>query len=203
MSKIFLFDLGNVLAKSLDNNELYRNLNCKISYEEFEKYWFYDDIVINAHKGTVTDEYHIKKLLEYCKSNLTVEEFYKIYNKLDNSMYQDTIDLINMLKNKGFKVGILSNLRLMDYDRYKDQINLLDLDYQFLSYEMGCIKPYKEIYEFVIKKCSCDPKNIVFFDDNINNVEGARKCGIDAYNVTGDNIKKVFGEMYDIILINN
>lgn len=35
MDKIFLFDLGGVLAKRLDDYDLYNKLNCKISYEDF------------------------------------------------------------------------------------------------------------------------------------------------------------------------
>ena len=198
MNKIFLFDLGNVLAKSIDNHELYNKLNCKIPYDEFEHYWFDNEIVIDAHKGLVTDQFHIEKLLEFCKSNLTIEEFYKMYSKLDNYLYNDTLNLIKFLKDKGYKVGILSNLRLMDYERYKYQIDSLNLDYQFLSYEMKCIKPGKEIYEKVIEKCKCSPDNIVFFDDNIRNVNGAKRCGIDAYNVTGENIKEIFIKNFNI-----
>ena len=132
MNKVFLFDLGNVLAKPLNNYELYENLRCKISYQEFENYWFWNEVVIKAHKGLVPDEYHIKKLLEFCKSDLSVKDFYIMYNELDNSLYEDTINIIKKLKEE-YKVGILSNLRLMDYNRYKETIDLLNLDYKFLS----------------------------------------------------------------------
>lgn len=192
MSKVILFDLGNVLARPLNNYELYENLKCKISYQEFENYWFCDEVVIDAHKGLVSDEYHIKKLLEFCKSDLSIKDFYTIYNELDNSLYIDTVNIIKKLKDDGYKVGILSNLRLMDYNRYKDAINLLNLDYEFLSYEMGFIKPYDEIYQMVIQKCNCDSKDIVFFDDNKKNVDGAKRCGINAYLATGENIKEIF-----------
>ena len=39
MDRIFLFDLGNVLAKSLDDYYLYNKLNCKIPYNEFLQYF--------------------------------------------------------------------------------------------------------------------------------------------------------------------
>ena len=44
----------------------------------------------------------------------------------------------------------------------------------------------------VIQKCNCDSKDIVFFDDNKKNVEGAKRCGINAYLATGENIKEIF-----------
>lgn len=190
MDKVFLFDLGNVLAKPLDNHELYNKLNCKITYEQFEEYWFGNDLVIKAHEGLVSDKIHIDALLKYCKSNLSIDDFYKVYNSLDNSLYNNTINIIKELKKKHYKIGLLSNLRLMDFNRYKEQLEQLNFDYMFLSYKMKCIKPSNDIYEKVINSIGIKPQNIIFFDDNHKNVQGALKNGIMAYLVTGNNIKE-------------
>lgn len=198
MNKIFLFDLGGVLLQPMDNHKLYENLNCKISYEEFEHYWFSDKTVIDAHKGLVTDEFHIEELLKYIGSNLTIKDFYDIYNELSQPFYSDTIEMIKTLKAKHYRVGILSNLRLMDYNNCSTKLDELDLDFQFLSYEMKCLKPDKEIYELVIQECNCNPNDIIFFDDNIKNVNGAKECGINAYVATGENMKEVFKNKINI-----
>ena len=87
MDRIFLFDLGNVLAKSLDDYGLYNKLNCKISYDEFLQYWWGDDLVLKAHMGLATDDEHVEALLKFCKSDLSINQFYEIYNSLDNSLY--------------------------------------------------------------------------------------------------------------------
>lgn len=203
MDKVFLFDLGNVLAKPIDNHELYDKLNCKITYEQFEKYWFENALVIKAHEGKVSDKVHIEALLEYCKSSLSIDEFYNIYNSLNNSLYPDTIKIIEELKNKHYKVGLLSNLRLMDFNRYKEQLEQLNFDYMFLSYKMKCIKPNNAIYEKVINTTGIKPQNIIFFDDNKKNVQGALKCGITAYLVTGDTIKEFIKNNFDEFTINH
>lgn len=195
MDRIFLFDLGDVLVKFLDDYDLYNKLNCKISYDEFLPYWWGDDLVIKAHMGLATDDEHVEALLKFCKSDLSISEFYEIYNNLDKSLYNDTVQIINELKNKGYKVGLLSNLRLMDYKRYEEQIKKIDFDYVFLSYEMKCIKPSKDIYLQVINTLNCEANNIIFFDDNERNVEGAKAVGINAYQVTGKNIKEVFNKI--------
>lgn len=198
MNRIFLFDLGNVLAKPLNDYDLYNKLNCKISYDEFLQYWWGDDLVLKAHMGLATDDEHVEALLKFCKSDLSINQFYEIYNSLDNSLYDDTIEIINGLKSKGYKVGLLSNLRLMDYERYKQQIKKINFDYVFLSYEMKCIKPSKDIYLQVIKTINCRADNIIFFDDNEKNVNGAKLLGINAYQVTGENIKEAFDKIIDI-----
>ena len=198
MDRIFLFDLGNVLAKSLDDYYLYNKLNCKIPYNEFLQYWWSDDLVLKAHMGLATDDEHVEALLKFCKSDLSINQFYEIYNSLDNSFYDETMKIINELKNKGYKVGLLSNLRLMDYKRYEEQIKKINFDYLFLSYEIKCIKPSSDIYLQVIDALDCEADNIIFFDDNQKNVNGAKQLGINAYQVTGENIKEIFYKIINI-----
>ena len=198
MDRIFLFDLGNVLAKSLDDYYLYNKLNCKIPYNEFLQYWWSDDLVLKAHMGLATDDEHVEALLKFCKSDLSINQFYEIYNSLDNSLYDETLKIINELKNKGYKVGLLSNLRLMDYKRYEEQIKKINFDYLFLSYEIKCIKPSSDIYLQVIDALDCEADNIIFFDDNQKNVNGAKQLGINAYQVTGENIKEIFYKIINI-----
>ena len=105
---------------------------------------------------------------------------------------------MNELKNKGYKVGLLSNLRLMDYKRYEEQIKKINFDYLFLSYEIKCIKPSSDIYLQVIDALDCEADNIIFFDDNQKNVNGAKQLGINAYQVTGENIKEIFYKIINI-----
>lgn len=198
MDRIFLFDLGNVLAKSLDDYYLYNKLNCKIPYNEFLQYWWSDDLVLKAHMGLATDDEHVEAVLKFCKSDLSINQFYEIYNSLDNSLYDETLEIINELKNKGYKVGLLSNLRLMDYKRYEEQIKKINFDYLFLSYEIKCIKPSSDIYLQVIDALDCEADNIIFFDDNQKNVNGAKQLGINAYQVTGENIKEIFYKIINI-----
>lgn len=198
MDRIFLFDLGNVLAKSLDDYYLYNKLNCKIPYNEFLQYWWSDDLVLKTHMGLATDDEHVEALLKFCKSDLSINQFYEIYNSLDNSLYDETLEIINELKNKGYKVGLLSNLRLMDYKRYEEQIKKINFDYLFLSYEIKCIKPSSDIYLQVIDALDCEADNIIFFDDNQKNVNGAKQLGINAYQVTGENIKEIFYKIINI-----
>lgn len=153
--------------------------------------------------GIITDDEHVEALLNFCKSDLSVNEFYEIYNRLDNSLYSDTVQIINELKGMGYKVGLLSNLRLMDYKRYEEKIKIINFDYVFLSYEMKCIKPSKDIYLKVIDKLNCEANKIIFFDDNKKNVNGAKLVGINAYQSTGENIKKIFDKIIKKQYIHN
>lgn len=192
---IVLFDLGQVLVYPLKEEDLFDVIKPEISYEEFCNYWRYSKTLDDAHQGVILDSYYIQCLLEHCKSKVTVKEFYDKYITMTNGLYSDTVKIIKKLQENKIKVGVLSNLREMDYERHKEEIEPFKFDYLFLSYKMKLIKPSEEIYMKVIEECKCNPCEIYFFDDNDKNVEIANKCGINAYQVTGNNINDKFEEV--------
>lgn len=53
----------------------------------------------------------------------------------------------------------------------------------FFSYEMGMVKPDREIYEEVCRLLRREPQQIHFFDDSLANVEAAQHAGLNAYLV--------------------
>lgn len=54
----------------------------------------------------------------------------------------------------------------------------------FVSSTIGLRKPDTEAYHHVVKAIGVPAKRIVFFDDLAENIEGARKCGLNAVHVT-------------------
>jgi putative hydrolase of the HAD superfamily len=54
----------------------------------------------------------------------------------------------------------------------------------FVSSTMGLRKPEPAAFEFVVKEIGVPAGRIVFFDDNADNVAGARACGLQAVHVT-------------------
>ena len=54
----------------------------------------------------------------------------------------------------------------------------------FVSSAIGLRKPDAEAFRFVIKEIGVPAHRIVFFDDNLRNIEGARACGLQTVHVT-------------------
>ena len=48
---------------------------------------------------------------------------------------------------------------------------------RFYSCHLGAMKPNKEYFEAVTHQAALPPESILFVDDKISNVEGARRCG--------------------------
>jgi glucose-1-phosphatase len=54
----------------------------------------------------------------------------------------------------------------------------------FVSYKIGLRKPDSEAFQFVVEAIGVPAERILFFDDVLANVEGARACGLQAVHVT-------------------
>jgi epoxide hydrolase-like predicted phosphatase len=97
---------------------------------------------------------------------------------------QDLMTWIREL-HKNHKIGLLSNawdnLRGLLEDRWKVAGEFDDL---VISAEAGMVKPDQRIYELAVKRLGVLPEEAVFFDDVLENIEGARAAGLQAYQYT-------------------
>lgn len=59
------------------------------------------------------------------------------------------------------------------------------------------MKPDREIYEILLEKYSLKAEECLFFDDRMDNVEGAKKAGIQAIQVTS---REMLNETLDKML---
>lgn len=192
MEKIFVFDLGNVIVRPMNVRLLYEMLECKISYEKFSEYFKRDKSVDDVHKGFISTEEHIKKILEFSGSNKTIKEYITIFTgPIRNGLFEDTVEIIDRLKKAYQKVCMLSNLRDIDFEWFSTKYDVNKFDKLYLSYEMHLMKPDNEIYEKMIKDLNVSSNSIYFFDDSQENVKAAQRLGINSYCVTGNTIRDV------------
>ena len=188
--KYFVFDLGGVLSVPMVSKKLYEQIKWKVSYEEFLDKFNNSEESIKVHKGEISTKEFFEYLKRYMDDNITLEEFKNKYVN-NNKFFNDTIEIIKKLKNLGYKVYLLSNLKEIDYEKFIKHFDVSIFDELFLSFKLGMLKPNDDIYQYVINKLNTKPENIYFFDDNKENVDGAIRNGINAYLVTGETVKKV------------
>ena len=196
--KYFVFDLGGVLSVPMVSKKLYEQIKWKVSYDEFLDKFNNSAESIKVHKGEISTKEFFQYLKRYMNDNITLEEFKNIYVN-NNEFFNDTIETIKKLKNLGYKVYLLSNLKEIDYEKFIKHFDVSIFDEMFLSFKLGMLKPNDDIYQYVINKLNTKPENIYFFDDNKENVDGAIRNGINAYQVTGETVKKVVEEILNQI----
>lgn len=99
--------------------------------------------------------------------------------------YEYAVPWIKELKEKGYKVYILSNYGEKTYfDSIKELNFMEEADGGIFSYTVKKVKPEPEIYLLLAEKYNLQPENCVFLDDSRNNVEAARKLGFHAIQFT-------------------
>jgi HAD superfamily hydrolase (TIGR01509 family) len=85
-----------------------------------------------------------------------------------------------VLKSRGYTLLLGSNTNVLHATQYRRQFaRTIDLfDHLILSYEVGCLKPDARFYRAAVAAAGVPAASCVFFDDLLENVEGARKAGL-------------------------
>jgi HAD superfamily hydrolase (TIGR01549 family) len=113
----------------------------------------------------------------------------KLYNEAsDLHLYEDTIEFVERCKTDGMKIGICSNLAYHYGTKVKSLLPLVD---QFtFSFEVGAIKPQRQIYEAVCNGLNVLPQQVAFIGDT----PLADKYGPDAFGMRGVHLKRREGD---------
>ena len=205
MEKVVIFDWGGVV-ESHENNlqdlknakiRVIRRFNNLLSNENILKGW--TDKTPNGVKiSTINNEQDIKDWISLVQKNMNInvpfEEFKKAYEEELSSIkyYIDVVKYAHSLTNR-CKIAILSNLLPFDKKRIDDQYDLSKFDNVYLSFEIGMRKPDGRVYEYVLNDLKIKPENILFIDDDTNNILMAKNYGwntCQAYGYELDEIKQ-------------
>ncbi len=93
---------------------------------------------------------------------------------------------IMAMKNKGYRVYILSNYSHYTYENTKEALSFLeDVDGALFSFEVHQIKPEAEIYRSLLSKYQLDAAECLFLDDRQQNIDAAEAQGISGIRFTG------------------
>lgn len=104
------------------------------------------------------------------------------------SLYPEATKVLDELKARDFKLGLISNLSTP----YKRPVFDLGLDAYFdkmiFSCDVKSRKPEREIYERMLNELSMEPQFVMMTGDNArDDVEGPKSAGIDAVHLDRNN----------------
>ncbi|MBR2708706.1 MAG: HAD-IA family hydrolase [Clostridia bacterium] len=187
--KHFIFDMGGVLVKPIPH-ELVKDEISYVKCDTEEMKDFFWNTFFEYEKGNLNTKEYVHKLQPYFnKNNITPEEYEKTYydiGKKYGGTFENAYSELRKLKDEGYKVYLLSNLHEVSFKDFSKIFDTSVFDKLFLSYEIGMIKPDNSIYQYVINKIHDDPKEMCFFDDKLENIESAKRNGMNAIQTTGD-----------------
>ncbi len=94
-----------------------------------------------------------------------------------NELNDKVINLAKQLKNKGYKIGILSNNNLESIEKMKT-FGLMELfDVVVVSAEIGFSKPDAKAFDIFINQLDVLPEELIFIDDTKKSLESSEKVG--------------------------
>lgn len=120
---------------------------------------------------------------------LTSQTGMEVKRELDNNSgyNQDLLAIIRQLRHiKNVRIGLLSNAhRSLHKSLWKDKVHPL-FDDVLTSQEVSQVspKPNKDFFLHAINRLGGTPGKTLFFDDRIQNIEGAIATGLDAHVFT-------------------
>ena len=100
---------------------------------------------------------------------------------------QELVSLVRDLRSVGVPVALLSNAPPgLEAGTSAGRWGMEGLfDVQVFSYQVGALKPDRRLYEAVLALLHAPAERVLFVDDSVVNVEGARSAGMQALHFTG------------------
>ena len=184
LPELLLFDLGGVLIEVSTGTLREIGGRDKTDVELWET-WLTCPVVEEYESGKIGNEASAAGVLETFRSAMPADEFIRSFTAWPIGFYPGMTELLRKLRHD-FKLAYLSNSNPLHYPRFQNEWQLdTYFDYHFASYQMGCVKPQRRIFEMVLDTLPFEAKDIFFVDDNRLNVEAARELGIRSEIVRG------------------
>lgn len=96
-------------------------------------------------------------------------------------LHKELIPLLDKLKEKGYKLGLISNCFSEEVKVIRESCLYPYFDAVVLSYEAGLLKPDRRIYELCVDKLGLSAQDCLYVGDGgSNELVGARECGMKA-----------------------
>lgn len=184
-----MFDVGDVLMQyrwkdMLMDYGLSESEAVRIGNEMFDdprKLWHQLDL------ATKTDDEIISEYEEEYPEDIEVIRWFIHHGEYMNVARPKTWKRVHELKEKGYQIYLLSNYSYTLFKRHTRYADFMaDIDGMIVSYMIHKAKPEPEIYQTLFRVYDLDPKDCIFFDDRLENVEASIAQGMDAEQVLSE-----------------
>ncbi|MDP2830925.1 MAG: HAD family phosphatase, partial [Candidatus Omnitrophota bacterium] len=179
--KVLLFDLGRVLV-DFDHSRSAQRIAafCSKTPRQIYDLFFESGATEAFEAGKITPEDFYLQVKQMLDLELSYDSFEPIWNDIFflSAKNRSVFGLVNALRTN-YKTALLSNINVLHYKYLQKNFPVFGVfDRIFLSFQMGLIKPDKEIYNRVIRDLGVSPQEIFYADDRPELVQSAKSLGI-------------------------
>ena len=181
------FDLGGVIVRTeyqAPRQRLAEQFG--MDYEDIERVVFgggSNGSAARASVGEISEEEHWQNVMKALKLPASEAERVKREFFGGDVIDRNLLEFLRSLK-PGYKVGAISNawsgLRaFIEREKFTDVFDAI-----IISAEVGAAKPSEKIYRVALEQLQVKPKEAVFVDDFIENIEACEKLGMKGIHFT-------------------
>lgn len=200
--KYVIFDLGGVVA---DWNPEY--LYEKVFKGDREKMdWFLNTVCtkdwnMEQDAGRTFEEGTHILLKTYPEYESEIRMFFDRWEEMLRGEIKDTVLILNQLKDLNeVKLYALTNWSSETFPIAKRRFDFLNFfEGIVVSGEEHTRKPFAKIYETTLNRFNLQPEHCLFIDDSLENIEGARKIGINGIHYKSPTQLKEALQNYNVL----
>jgi putative hydrolase of the HAD superfamily len=179
-------DLGNVLYE-LDSDGVVNRFctRCGKTPSQLSEALRDETLMRSYEAGLISTDVFFQKSRDILGCDISFAEFEEIWSSLlipKKRMFR----LARRLKRQ-VDLLVVSNTNELHASVIDPSIRALT-DKVIYSYQVGCLKPEREIYEKALDLSGSPPSKTLFIDDRRENIEGARRLGINTHHFRGRKI---------------
>lgn len=176
MIKAIIFDIGDVL---ITNVHIYNHFVKELHLNKERVFPFYVQAIEELEAGQIDEISFWTQLKKYLPADQQIPNPSPLITSHKKvKAVQGVVDIVIDLKQRGYKLGLLSNT----IKSHKEDIEKLGFfnyfDIKVFSYEVKKRKPFPDIYKFTLKRLNVLPEEAIFIDNNDTFIKGAENVGI-------------------------
>lgn len=181
MMKAVIFDLGGVIV-GLDFAQAYARIGALTGYapDEARQRVLATGLVEPFEMGQVDPREFARKINNALGLTVSFDDFCQLWSSIFPSGALIEESLLETL-HRHYRLVLLSNTNAIHFPYVRAHYPQLGhFDDFVLSYQLGAMKPAPRIYHEAITRAGSRPEECFFVDDMAENVEAARRQGMDA-----------------------
>lgn len=193
MHETILFDLGGVFL-NIDYHKTIQAFE-ELGMNDFSTHFTQanqKDLFDDIETGRISPMLFVNGLLDHLPEGTSANQVVHAWNAMLLDWPMHRLERVQELR-KNHTVLLLSNTNVIHLDAANRKLKeitdrpLTDFfDKVYLSHEIGYRKPNADCFEHVLNDAGKSPEEVVFFDDSIQHIQGAKALGIEAHLLTGE-----------------
>ena len=188
-----LFDLGGVVM-GLDWTRAFQRWGraSHVPPEALAALYAFDEPYERHERGEIDAAAYFASLRESLRIDIPDDEFRAGWGAIFTEPIHETVALLERLRER-VPLYAFSNTNAAHHAVWsrKFEAALRNFRTVFVSSQMGLRKPERASFDHIAREIGVPNARILFFDDTLVNVEGARAAGLQAVHVRGpDDVEK-------------